>query len=422
MDRRTRPAEAGHAAEPRECALERVRAGIREIRAGSMVILVDDEDRENEGDLCIAAEFVTPQAINFMAKQGRGLICLALTEERASQLELGMMVPEDKNTTQFGTAFTVSIEAREGVTTGISAADRAHTVRVAVDPSSRANDLSRPGHVFPLIAKPGGVLRRVGQTEGAVDLARLAGLRPAGVICEIMNDDGTMARRPDLEVFAKEHSLHILSVADLIKYRFSTEEIVRPYAEASLPSEFGDFRAVVFKNKLDHVDHIALVRGEIDPENATLVRVHSECMTGDIFGSRRCDCGMQLSTALRRIQEEGCGVLLYMRQEGRGIGLANKIKAYELQDTEGLDTVQANERLGFPADMRDFGVGMQILVRLGVRRLRLMTNNPAKRAGLEAHGLELVERIPIEVAPTKENLEYLRTKREKLGHILNLMS
>ena len=422
MDRRTRPAEAGHAAEPRECALERVRAGIREIRAGSMVILVDDEDRENEGDLCIAAEFVTPEAINFMAKQGRGLICLALTEERASQLELGMMVPEDKNTTQFGTAFTVSIEAREGVTTGISAADRAHTVRVAVDPSSRANDLSRPGHVFPLIAKPGGVLRRVGQTEGAVDLARLAGLRPAGVICEIMNDDGTMARRPDLEVFAKEHSLHILSVADLIKYRFSTEEIVRPYAEANLPSEFGDFRAVVFKNELDHVDHIALVRGEIDPESATLVRVHSECMTGDIFGSRRCDCGMQLSTALRRIQEEGCGVLLYMGQEGRGIGLANKIKAYELQDTEGLDTVQANERLGFPADMRDFGVGMQILVRLGVRRLRLMTNNPAKRAGLEAHGLELVERIPIEVAPTKENLEYLRTKREKLGHILNLMS
>ncbi len=422
MDRRTRPAEAGHDAEPRERAFERVRTGIREIRAGRMVILVDDEDRENEGDLCIAAEFVTPEAINFMAKEGRGLICLALTEERANQLELGMMVPEDENTTQFGTAFTVSIEAREGVTTGISAADRARTVLVAVDPSSQASDLSRPGHVFPLIAKPGGVLRRVGQTEGAVDLARLAGLRPAGVICEVMNDDGTMARRPDLEVFAKEHGLHILSVADLIKYRFKTEEIVRPYAEANLPSEFGDFRAVVFKNDLDHVDHIALVRGEIDPEFPTLVRVHSECMTGDIFGSRRCDCGMQLSTALRRIQEEGCGILLYMRQEGRGIGLANKIKAYELQDTEGLDTVQANERLGFPADMRDFGVGMQILVRLGVRRLRLMTNNPAKRAGLEAHGLELVERVPIEIAPTAENLEYLRTKREKLGHILNLMS
>jgi 3,4-dihydroxy 2-butanone 4-phosphate synthase/GTP cyclohydrolase II len=422
MDRRTRAAEAGPDAEPVERALERVRIGIREIRSGRMVILVDDEDRENEGDLCIAAEFVTPDAINFMAKEGRGLICLALTEERAHDLELGMMVPESENTTQFGTAFTVSIEAREGVTTGISAADRSHTVRVAVDPESGPNDLSRPGHVFPLIAKPGGVLRRIGQTEGAVDVARLAGLRPAGVICEIMNDDGTMARRPDLEVFAKEHGLHILSVADLIKYRFRTEEIVRPYAKANLPSEFGDFRAIVFKNELDHVDHIALVRGEIHPEEPTLVRVHSECLTGDIFGSRRCDCGMQLSTALRRIQEEGRGILLYMRQEGRGIGLANKIKAYELQDTEGLDTVQANERLGFPADMRDFGVGMQILVSLGVRRMKLMTNNPAKRAGLEAHGLELVERIPIEVAPTAENMDYLRTKREKLGHILNLMS
>ena len=427
MDRRTRQADSAHGTEPTrsesaEAALERVRAGIREIRSGRMVILVDDEDRENEGDLCIAAEFVTPDAINFMAKEGRGLICLALTEERARELELGMMVPEDKNTTQFGTAFTVSIEAREGVTTGISAADRAQTVRVAVDPESRPNDLSRPGHVFPLIAKPGGVLRRVGQTEGAVDLARLAGLRAAGVICEIMNDDGTMARRPDLDVFAKEHGLQILSVADLIKFRFHTEEIVRPYAEALLPSEYGDFRAIVFKNELDHVDHVAMVCGDIVPDEPTLVRVHSECMTGDIFGSRRCDCGMQLSTAMRRIQEEGKGILLYMRQEGRGIGLANKIKAYELQDREGLDTVQANERLGFPADMRDFGVGMQILVRLGVKRLRLMTNNPAKRAGLEAHGLELVERVPIEIAPTPENLEYLRTKREKLGHILNLMS
>ena len=422
MDRRTRQGDPALEAEPVELALARVKAAIREIRAGRMLILVDDEDRENEGDLCLAAEFVTPEAINFMAKEGRGLICLALTEQRARELELGMMVPEKENTTQFGTAFTVSIEARDGVTTGISAADRARTVRVAVDPASRPSDLSRPGHVFPLIAKGGGVLRRVGQTEGAVDLARLAGLRPAGVICEIMNDDGTMARRPDLEIFAKEHRIQILSVADLIKYRFHTEDLVHAYAEAQLPSEYGDFRAVVFKNELDHVDHMALVCGEIDPEDATLVRVHSECLTGDIFGSRRCDCGFQLSTALRRIQEEGRGILLYMRQEGRGIGLANKIKAYELQDCEGLDTVQANERLGFPADMRDFGVGMQILVKLGVRRLRLMTNNPAKRAGLEAHGLELVERVPIEVTPTKENLEYLKTKREKLGHILNLMS
>jgi 3,4-dihydroxy 2-butanone 4-phosphate synthase/GTP cyclohydrolase II len=418
MDSRTRQRDS----ERTDPALERVRAAIKEIRAGRMVILVDDEDRENEGDLCLAAEFVTPEAINFMAKEGRGLICLALTEGRARELELGMMVPEHQNTAQFGTAFTVSIEARDGVTTGISAADRARTIQVAVDLRSRPNDLSRPGHVFPLIAKQGGVLRRIGQTEGAVDLARLAGLRPCGVICEVMNDDGTMARRPDLDVFAKEHGLRIVSVADLIKYRYHTEDLVRAYASAQLPSEYGDFRAVVFKNDLDQVDHIALVRGEIDPEQATLVRVHSECLTGDIFGSRRCDCGEQLQVALRRIQEEGTGILLYMRQEGRGIGLANKIKAYELQDTEGLDTVQANERLGFPADLRDFGVGMQILVKLGVRRLRLMTNNPAKRAGLEAHGLELVERVPIEIEPNEENLSYLRTKREKLGHILNLMS
>jgi 3,4-dihydroxy 2-butanone 4-phosphate synthase/GTP cyclohydrolase II len=421
MDSRTGRVNAGPE-ESTESRVARVKAALDEFRRGRMVILVDDEDRENEGDLCIAAELVTAETINFMAKEGRGLICLALTEERAQLLELGMMVPEHENTTQFGTAFTVSIEAREGVTTGISAADRARTIRVAMDPASTPRDLSRPGHVFPLIAKAGGVLRRIGQTEGAVDMARLAGLQPAGVICEIMKDDGTMARRPDLEVFAEKHGLKIISIADLVRYRFRTEALVRPYAEAQLPSEYGDFRAIVFKNELDHVDHIAMVCGEIRPEHPTLVRVHSECLTGDIFSSRRCDCGQQLRVAMRLIQEEGSGILLYMRQEGRGIGLANKIKAYELQDCEGLDTVQANERLGFPADMRDFGVGMQILVALGVRKLRMMTNNPAKRAGLEAHGLELVERVPIEVEPTPENLDYLRTKREKLGHILNLMS
>jgi len=408
--------------ESRESLIRRVEASISDIRAGKMVIVVDDEDRENEGDLTLAAELVTPEKINFMAKYGRGLICLALTEERAAELQLGMMVPEQQNTTPYGTAFTVSIEAREGVTTGISAADRSRTVQVAMDPECGAGDLARPGHVFPLIAKRGGVLRRAGQTEGGVDLARLAGLRPGAVICEVMNDDGTMARRPDLEIFAKEHGLRIVSIADMIKYRFHIEDLVHAYAEAELPSQFGDFRAIVFKNELDHVDHVALVRGEINPEEPTLVRVHSECLTGDAFGSRRCDCGEQLQAAMRRINEDGSGILLYMRQEGRGIGLANKIKAYALQDNEGLDTVQANERLGFPADLRDFGVGMQILVKLGVRQMRLMTNNPAKRAGLEAHGLELVERVPIEMPPNERNLEYLRTKREKLGHILNLMS
>jgi 3,4-dihydroxy 2-butanone 4-phosphate synthase/GTP cyclohydrolase II len=333
-----------------------------------------------------------------------------------------MMVPEAQNTTPFGTAFTVSIEARHGVTTGISAADRAQTIRVAMDPASGPSDLSRPGHVFPLIAKPGGVLRRAGQTEGAVDLTRLAGLRPGGVICEIMNDDGTMARIPELRVFAREHAMRIVSIADLIRYRRRAEDLVYSVAEAELPSEYGEFRAIVFKNEIDHVDHIALVRGQIDRDQPTLVRVHSECMTGDTFGSLRCDCGQQLRAAMKMIQEEGRGVILYMRQEGRGIGLANKIRAYAMQDSERLDTVQANERLGFPPDARDFGVGMQILVKLGVGKMRLLTNNPAKRAGLEGYGLEIVERISIEVVPNEKNLEYLRTKREKLGHLLNLMS
>jgi len=404
-----------------EGALERVERALAELRVGRLVILVDDEDRENEGDLCMAAEKCTAGDVNFMAKHGRGLICLTLTQEQAQRLELAPMVPDYHNTAPFQTAFTVSIEAREGVTTGISAADRARTIAVAIDPASRARDLTRPGHVFPLVAKPGGVLRRTGQTEGSVDLARLAGLNPSGVICEIMNDDGTMARRADLERFAREHALQIVSIADLIGYRMRKERLVSIAAEATLPSHFGDFRAVVFRNEIDHIDHVALVRGEIRADVATLVRVHSECLTGDAFGSLRCDCGPQLQAALELIQEEGRGVLLYMRQEGRGIGLANKIRAYALQEKEGLDTVEANERLGFPADARDFGVGAQILVELGVRKIRLLTNNPRKRAGLEGYGLEIVERVPLEMKPTDQNLEYLRAKQAKLGHLLSLM-
>ena len=414
-------AETSRDAETDQELIQRVERAISHIRRGRMIVLVDDEDRENEGDLCMAAEKVSPDAINFMAMRARGLICLALTPERAQELHLQMMVPESQNSTPFGTAFTVSIEARSGVTTGISAADRARTIQVAIDSSSGPGDLARPGHVFPLIAKSGGVLRRAGQTEGAVDLARLSGLRPAGVICEIMNDDGTMARMADLRKFALEHGIAILSIADLIRFRLRTEDLVHAYAEAELPSAYGDFRSVVFKNSIDHVDHVALVRGTIRPEVPTLVRVHSECLTGDALGSLRCDCGEQLQTALKMIQEEGFGVILYMRQEGRGIGLANKIKAYALQDQEGLDTVQANERLGFPPDARDYGVGMQILKKLGLGKMRVITNNPLKRAGLEGYGLEIVERIPLEVRPNDKNMEYLRTKREKLGHILNLM-
>jgi 3,4-dihydroxy 2-butanone 4-phosphate synthase/GTP cyclohydrolase II len=400
-----------------------VEQGIAVLRAGGMIILTDDEDRENEGDLCMAAEKVTPEAINFMAKHGRGLICLSLSEERIRELRLPMMVPDQDNTTTFGTAFTISIEARHGVTTGISAADRAHTIRVALDDAARPSDLSRPGHVFPLRARDGGVLRRAGQTEGSVDLARLAGCKPAGVICEVMNDDGSMARMPDLVEFARTHGLKIVTIADLIEYRLRNEKLVRRVAEAELPTAIaGEWRSFVYENDIDHVDHIALLKGEVQPDQDVLVRVHSECLTGDAFGSLRCDCGEQLHAAMKLIDAEGAGVILYMRQEGRGIGLKNKIKAYSLQDDEGLDTVEANERLGFPPDLRDYGVGAQILVDLGVRRMRLITNNPGKRAGIEGYGLTIVERVPLEIAPNDKNYEYLRTKKEKLGHVLHLMS
>jgi 3,4-dihydroxy 2-butanone 4-phosphate synthase/GTP cyclohydrolase II len=390
---------------------------LEDLKQGRMIILVDDEDRENEGDLTIAAEKVTPQAINFMAKNGRGLICLALSPDIVEQLRLPLMVYQ--NLSPFKTAFTVTIEARTGVTTGISAADRAHTVLTAVAKEAKPEDLVMPGHVFPLRARRGGVLFRTGQTEGSVDLARLAGLRPAAVICEVMNDDGTMARLPDLERFAEKHNVRIATVADVIAYRMRNESFVRKAAETILPTPFGEFKAMAFANDIDDYEHLALVKGEIDSEKEVLVRVHSECLTGDVFGSYRCDCGEQLQKAMAMVQQEGLGVILYLMQEGRGIGLANKLKAYALQD-QGFDTVEANEELGFKADLRDYGVGAQILVALGVRKMRLITNNPKKMIGLEGYGLKVTDRVPIETEPRPENLKYLLTKCQKLGHLIKI--
>jgi len=400
-------------------AVSPIKEVIEDIKAGKMIILVDDEDRENEGDLYMATEAVDAAAINFMATHGRGLICLTLSSELVEKLDLPMMVSDNRS--PYGTGFTVSIEARTGVSTGISAADRARTVQAAVAPDATPRDIISPGHIFPLKARDGGVLVRTGQTEGSVDLSRLAGLTPAGVICEIMKDDGTMARMPDLEKFAKIHDLKIATIADLVAYRLREDVLIKREAEARIPTEHaGPFKAVIYTNSVDNHEHIALVKGDISKVDRVLVRVHSECLTGDVFGSSRCDCGLQLSAAMKMIEQEGAGVVLYMRQEGRGIGLVNKLKAYCLQDDDGLDTVEANQKLGFKSDLRDYGIGAQILRDLGVKKMAILTNNPKKIVGLEGYGIEVVARFPLEMEAGEENKGYLLCKRDRMGHLMEV--